>query len=158
MHDRILNPFLFYKAAPNDMFSVFMNTSFNAAPLKSTATCVGVDPKNTENAIWSPVAGSDSPLEQASLLCSRKQRFVCKKTSSKHKAVAARKTPVSAQIKDPPLTGDFVFVNNWSSYANKNLNISAASVLLRVNAIDEIIAGVQQDPDSEFDFVLVDHE
>jgi len=155
MHERILNPFLLFKAAENDMFSVFMNTSFNNALLKKTPKYAHGDKTHAEPTVWCPIVGADNPV----VADSTRQGSICKKPSSQLKTATAHKTPAAVHPRAPCVPGDFVLVNNWDSYANTNAKITAASALLLVHCIDDGHR-VQHDTDNEadFDFVFVDSE
>jgi len=130
MHESILNRFLLFKAAPNDMFSVFMNASFNTALLKNTPKHANGDKTHAGNTVWCPATRSDNPMPSTSLADSTTQHSIAKKPSAQLKAMAATKTPVS-----PYPTDDFVLVHNWDLYANNSDNITAASALLQVHPI-----------------------
>lgn len=152
MHERILNPFLLFKAAPNDMFSVFMNASFHPALLKHAPRNANAAAENTE---WCPATRSDDPVRspnRTSRADSTTQRASAKKPSKHAKATAATKNPVSPHPPD-----DFVLVYNWDPHANHNNNITAPPALLQVHPV-HTIESIQKDTDNENDFVLVDSE
>ena len=83
MHERILNPFLLFKAAPNDMFSVFMNASFHTTRLKHAPRNANTNAA-AENTVWCPATHSDDPVRspsRASRADSTTQRSSAKKHS-----------------------------------------------------------------------------
>jgi len=153
MHERILNPFLLFKAAPNDMFSVFMNTSFNNALLNRTPKYANGDKTHAGTAVWC----LDNPVVSESLADSTRQRPIAKKPSAQLTAMAAKKTPASACPRAKHAADDFVLVNNWDLYANNNANITTASALLLLHPIDDT-QSVQYDTENETEFVFVDSE
>jgi len=55
MHDRILNPYLLFKAQSNDMFSAYMDTSFHTIKQKIQKAHTHRAVVDTENSLWRPV-------------------------------------------------------------------------------------------------------
>jgi len=71
MHDRILNPYLLFKAQSNDSFSACMHASFHTKKHKIPKTHAYRAAVDTENSLWRPVLSV-----QAHTVCATKKRNV----------------------------------------------------------------------------------
>ena len=118
MHERILNPYLLYKASPNDPFSIFMNSAFKESQAGHPPRVYPSRNISKDTRVWSPSAHTehlDSALFPTS--CVVKRHAVVSGTQNTR--VSLQKTlcacsipllPAHVIVNEEPTAGDFVMV------------------------------------------------
>ena len=61
MHERILNPYLLYKASLNDPFSILMNSAFKESQPSHPPRVYPSRKIQKETAVWSPLGQTEHP-------------------------------------------------------------------------------------------------
>jgi len=147
MHNRILNPFLLFKAAPNDKFSIFMESSFITKSPQKPAIHRHRQTLDIESVVWPPVATTEKKIAKRRMVVATKYRPISEPSNSTSKQVIVQEPKDTSCHNETPATDDFVVVNNWDSYHKLNAGcfIDTGSGTESDNEIDK-----------ETDFVFVD--